>query len=127
MNAAGVMPFHPGRNINKQRETGRVTFGESIFSEAANLFEQPLGKLRRIATGIHSFDEFLAELVDHAASPPCAHRPSQLIGLARRKTGCNDGQPHCLFLEDGNAQRFLQHVSNALIGKLDRFFPAAAA
>ena len=43
------MSFDPGRDIDQQRETGRMRFGEAVFAEALDLFEQAVGESREVA------------------------------------------------------------------------------
>ena len=122
-----VVVLQPAGNVNQEGETGRVRLGKSILAEAADLMENSLGPLRREPAGEHACGEPAMELVDHARPPPRAHGAAKLVGLAGRKAGRLDRQPHRLLLEQGHAERLFQHAADRLIGKLDRLLAVAAA
>ena len=91
-------------------------FWKAVLAETSNLLKHLLGEFAFQPVAFHAVQQFMAELVDHSGASPGAHRPAKLIGFARRKTRCDDGQLHALLLKQRDAQRFGEHVPNALIG-----------
>src|SRR6266542_3040635 len=75
----GVMTLDPGAGVNEKREAGGMGFGETVFAEAADLFEDALGELSRITVGEHAVDDFGIEGVDDAVAPPGGHGAAQLV------------------------------------------------
>ena len=55
-----------------------------------------------------------------AASLPRRHRTPQLVGFAGREAGRDDRQLHHLFLEQGHAERALEHLPSMLPRIVDR-------
>ena len=53
---------------------------------------------------------FCSKVADGADMAEGRHGAAQAIGLFGREFGGDDGQPHRLFLEQGNAQGLVQHV-----------------
>ena len=52
----------------------------------------------------------LLESADGADMAEGRHGAAQAIGFVGREFGGDDGQPHRLFLEQGNAQGLFQHL-----------------
>src|SRR4051812_23011914 len=100
-----MMPLDPRRRLHQQREAGGVTFGETVFPEAADLRETILGELRLVSPLRHSFDKSLMKLFDTAGTLPRRHRTAQLIRLIWRETRGDDRQSHRLLLKQRHAQR----------------------
>src|SRR5262249_34519073 len=51
---SGIIAFQPRGDINQQREGGRVRLGETVFAESADLLEEPLGEIGRVAVAQHA-------------------------------------------------------------------------
>ena len=65
--SGGVITFEPCRHINEQGKAGGMAFGKTIFAEAFNLAETPLGEILRIAARHHAFDKPHAKFMNNAA------------------------------------------------------------
>lgn len=68
-----VVAFDPSGGVDQKRKAGRVRFGETVFSEAADLVEETFGKLGLVTVSRHAVEQLLAEAVHHArlaARPP---------------------------------------------------------
>eukprot|EP01133_Synstelium_polycarpum_P022392 gene22391-biopygen18867 len=113
--------FQPGTGVGQQGETGRVRLGKAVFAEALDLAEDGLCELPVILIFDHRFDDAFLVIVHAALAFPGRHGAPQLIGLAGREIGRDDGHLHHLFLEDGNTQGASQRLVQAL-RILDRFF-----
>src|SRR5919107_1506542 len=98
------MTSQPCGGVGNQCKTGGVAFGKTVFSKAADLFENSFGKFRRYSFGLHACDQALSMTLHPAATMPSRHVPSQLIGLARRIISGNHSQPHDLFLKKRHAE-----------------------
>ena len=93
-----------------------MRFREAVGAEALDLAEAAVGEVFRYAVPRHARGEFLAELPDGADMAEGRHGAAQPIGLVGGEFGGNNGQLHRLFLEQGNAQRFLQHIFQFILG-----------
>jgi hypothetical protein len=111
-----VVVFQIGRGVDQQGETGGVRLGESVFAEPADLLKDALSEFFGQAALAHAVQQFLAKRFDVAVLAPGCHRPAQLIRFARRESRGHHGQLHHLFLKNGNAQRFLQHAADLVVG-----------
>jgi hypothetical protein len=60
------------------------------------------------------------EGAEAALALPGRHRAAQLVGLAGREVGRQDGQLHHLLLEDRHAQRALQRLAHLVAGVVHR-------
>ncbi len=121
----GIVAAQIGRGVGDERETGGVAFGETVFAEAANLFEDPFGKFLRDALRDHPRDEALPVPFDAAGLAPRGHVAAELIGLAGRVIGGDDGELHDLFLKQRNAEGLLQHRFQRRVRVVDDFFAVA--
>src|SRR5690606_5724923 len=96
--------------------TRGMRFREAVFAETLQLAVDLPRELLAVAVGAHAIDELALELLHAAALAPCRHRAAQLVGLARREARRDHGNLHGLFLEDGHAQRALQHRADGFAG-----------
>src|SRR5688572_5863077 len=94
-----VVALEPARGINEEREGSRVAFGEAVFAKTLDLAEAAFGEFDVVAVLDHAGDELVAELGDLAGTAPGRHGPAELVGLARREPGTDDGDLHRLLLE----------------------------
>ena len=62
-----------------------------------------------------------SEACETALAPPGGHRAAQLVGLAGREAGGDDGQLHDLLLEDRHAAGAFEHGVDRRRYLLDRF------
>src|SRR4029077_9515479 len=106
----GVPAFHPGRGIGDQRKRGCMAFWKSVTAKTLKLLEGLLGKFPFVAVGDHAGDELVAEGGDAARVLEGGHRLAELVGLARRETGADDGDAHGLLLEERHAERLAEHL-----------------
>ncbi len=89
-----------------------MRFGEAVFTESANLREDPLRELLVQSVGFHSSDEFALKLVDHTGSSPSRHRTSELVRFPWREPGRDDCQAHRLLLKNRDSHRLAQNGSD---------------
>ena len=108
--SGGIITFEPCRHVNEQGKAGRMAFGKAIFAKPFNLAETPLGKILRIAARHHAFNKPHAKFVDNAAFAKRRHRATQTVSLCGGKACRNHGDAHGLFLKQGHAERFAEHV-----------------
>ena len=97
-----------------------MRFGKSILAEALNLQGNAFGKFGRDTAGGHTGPQLVLIALEIALAPPGGHGPPQFVGLARGKSGGDDGQLHDLFLKDGHAKGALQHLVDGRIDAFDR-------
>ncbi len=116
--SSGMMALEPGRGINQQREAGGVRFGKAVFAEALNLRDDAPGEAFRQAVLRHAGQQFLLEMRQPALALPGGHRAAQLVGLAGREVGGDDGQLHDLLLKNRHAAGAVEHGID-----LSRFAP----
>ncbi len=104
-----MVAFHPGRDIDQDREADRVALREAIGAEALDLLEAAFGEGAVVAAAGHALDE----LVPVGPQPPVGaesrHGAAQTVGLAVGKPGRLDGQPHGLLLKERHAEGLLQN------------------
>ena len=81
-----------------------MAFGEAVFAEALDLLEAAICEIRVVAARDHAVDEFFLKGRDRAAAAEGGHGTAQAIGFGRGEAGGNDGNPHGLFLEQGDAK-----------------------
>src|SRR6266850_2155147 len=55
----GIVTFEPGRRVSDQRKARRMAFRETVLAEAADLLENPLGKLCGYPLCLHARDQLL--------------------------------------------------------------------
>ena len=104
------MAFEPARDIDQQRKRCRVAFRKAVGAEPLDLLEAGFREFPWIPFGGHAADEFFAEHPDAAGALERRHRAPELVGLAGRKSGADDGDLHRLFLEQRHPQRMAEHV-----------------
>ena len=105
-----MVALEPGRGIDEQREAGGVRLGEAVFAETLDLQDDALGERSRQPIRCHAGAQLVLEGFQPALAFPGGHRPAQLVGLAGREIGGDDGQLHDLFLEDGHAAGAFEHL-----------------
>src|SRR5260221_8508280 len=103
-----------------------MTFRESVFAKTLDLLETALGEIELIAIALHAFDKVVLEFVDRACVPERRHGPAQFVGLGRTEFRRDDGDLHCLFLEERHALGPLQDIPELILGILNLFQPVAA-
>ena len=115
-----MMTLDPGRGVNQQCEAGSVRFGKAVFAKSLDLLGDTLGKFGRQAVFPHAGPQLVLIFLQIPLASPGSHRPPQLVSLARREIGGDDGELHDLFLKDGHAicpcQNGIHLVGNALDG-----------
>ena len=67
------MVFEPAAHVGDEGETGGVAFGETVFTEAFDLFEDAFGKLGRVTALNHAAHQPVVEFVDAAFAFPRGH------------------------------------------------------
>src|SRR5262245_3205705 len=82
---------------------------KAIFTESLDLAEDAFRELAAVAPLRHTVDQASLEALELAAAPPCGHRPPQGVRLSRREARRHDRKLHDLLLEDGHAERALEH------------------
>ena len=85
-----------------------MAFGETVFTKAFHLFEDGLGKFRRVAVFHHAAHQAVVKLVHPALAFPRGHGAAQGVGLAGREVGRQHGDLHHLLLKNRHAQRAFQ-------------------
>ena len=116
-----------GSCIADKGEARRVAFGKTIFAEARDLLEHPLGELGRNAFGFHAGDESLAVAFDATRSSPSGHVATKLIGFAGSVVGGDDREAHDLFLKERDAQCLFENGSQELVRVGDGLFSVSPA
>jgi hypothetical protein len=81
------------------------------------------GEFVAIAALAHAVEQPVAEGLEAALALPGGHGAAQLVGLAGREAGGDDGELHRLFLEDRHAQGALEHAAHRLARIAHRFQP----
>ncbi len=122
-----IVVLDPGGAPGDEGKTRGVALGESVLAEAADLLEDPLGKLLADALVGHAGDELLTVLLDAAALAPCGHVAAQLVRLSRRVVGRDDRKAHHLLLKQRYAEGLLEHGLQFRVGVLHGFLPGAAS
>jgi hypothetical protein len=79
-----------------------VRFRESIAAKAFELFEGLRRKLLLVTVGDHAGDELVAKGRDASGELEGRHAFPELVGLAGREAGADNGDAHGLFLEQGH-------------------------
>ena len=122
-----LVMLEPRRHVNQQRKARGMRLGETVFAEALDLLEEPLGELLVVAALRHAVDQPPLEALELAVAPPRRHRAAQLIRFTGREAGGDHRQLHHLFLEDRHAERALEHLAHRLARIGDRLFLRAPA
>ena len=104
-----IVAFEPGRRISDQRKTRRMTFGKTIFAEAANLLEDAFGKFHGDAFCLHACDQSFAMALHSTGAVPRRHVTAELVRLAWSIIGGHHGKAHHLLLKQRHAEGFFQH------------------
>ena len=116
----GVMALDPRRDVDQQRETGRVAFGKAVFAETFDLVEAARREVWIIPARHHAADHLLLELADGAAPAERRHRLAQLVHLGIGKLRRLHGDAHRLLLKQRHAfglrQNAMQLVGVAVRG-----------
>ena len=120
------MAFEPTGDVNQQRKTCGMRFRETVFAKAFDLFEDRFGKLRVIAFFQHATDDHVVKLRYLTTTSPGSHGAAQGICLTSRKTCCDHGNLHDLFLKHGYTQCAFKYFFKILVGVGDRFYPLSA-
>ncbi len=123
----GIVALEPARGIDEEREGGGVALGKAIFAEPLDLREAALGEILGIAVADHARDEFLGELGEPAIALPGGHGAAELVGLAGREAGADDGDLHRLLLEQRHAEGAAEHGLELGLGKDHLFLASAGA
>ena len=79
----GIVVFHPGRDVDQDREARGMALGKAVLAEALDLLEAALGELALVVVADHAVDEVVLELVDRAGPAERRHGAAQLVGLGR--------------------------------------------
>src|SRR5690554_2107264 len=95
----GIVMFQPTGNINQQRKTSSMTFGETITAKALQLLEYPHGKLLSIALFHHTVNQFLLVEVHLSIRFKSSHASAQAVSLSRCKASRNNNYLHGLLLK----------------------------
>ena len=122
-----MVELEPGRGIRKQRETGRVRFGKTVFTEPEDLLEDAIGVLLFAAVPEQSVFKLFLEWAEPALPFPGRHRAAQLVGFARSKARRNHCDFHDLFLEQRNAEGAFEHPLYLRAGIFDLLQAVLAA
>src|SRR5262245_6809410 len=119
--------LEPGRDVGEKSEARGVGPGKSVLSKPADLVEYLFSEVNRISSFLHTFDEPGTKLLQARAAPPCRHRASQPVCLARREACSHDCELHYLFLKDGDTESALQHLLHRIgrVGDGFQSLPAA--
>ena len=81
----GIVVFHPGRDVDQDREARGMALGEAVFAEPLDLLEAAFGEFCFIAVLQHPADELFLELVDEPARRNVAMARRSLSALAGEK------------------------------------------
>ena len=119
----GFETLEPSGAVHEQRETRGVGFGKAVFAEALDLAENRAREILVISARAHALDEPLLEMPEAAAPLPSRHAPAQLVRLAGREAGGDDGELHHLLLENRHPQRARQHALHRVRWIGDRIEP----
>ena len=87
-----------------------MAFGKAVFAEALDLLEAAFGEFLVVAIGQHAVDHLLAVVADRAGALEGRHGAPQLVGDARLEAAGDDGDLHCLLLEQRHAERLAENV-----------------
>ena len=111
-----LVALEPAAGVGEQGEAGRVRLRETVAAEALDLLEDARGELRAVAARQHPGGQRSRCVLQSAVALPRRHRTTQLVGLAGRVAGRDDGQLHHLLLEQRHAQRALEHLAKRFRG-----------
>ena len=101
---------------------------KSVARKTLNLLENLCCKGSRVTTGDHACLKCYTELRDSISAPlPGRDRATQLISLSRRKPCSNDRKFHGLLLKQRNSERLTEHLTNCLVGILNRLLARTSA
>jgi len=109
------MPLEPAADVDQLGERGGVALREAVGAEPFYLLEDLLDECVRVVLLLHQRADLLAVRLHVAAAAPDRHRAPQVVRFVLLVAGM-DHQLHHLFLEQGNAQRGLQNVPDAIGG-----------
>ena len=123
----GFVALDPARGVDQQRKAGRMAFGEAVFREAFDLFEDLLGKCGRVAARGHAADDFFVVFFQAALALPGGHGAAQAVGFTGGEARGQHRHLHHLFLEHGHAQGAAQRGLEVIAGVGDGFQPLAPA
>src|SRR6186713_2668755 len=104
-----------------------MRFGKTVFAEAQNLLVDLPRERFAVAARRHPVDQPLLELLEAALAPPRRHRAAQRIGFAWGEPRRDDRELHHLLLEDGNAERALEHALDRIARIRDGLQPLPSA
>ena len=121
----GVVSFEVSGDVDEECEGGGVGFGEAIFGEAADLEEALFGEFAGVAVVEHAGDDFVVELVEFAVFSPGGHGSAEAVGLFGGESGADHGDAHSLFLEEGDAEGFLEDFAQRIARIADQFLAIA--
>ena len=122
-----VVALEPGRDVDQEREAGRVALREAVIAEALDLLEAGLGEVLVVAAAHHAAHQLAVPLLDLAGAPERRHRAPEPVGLGRREARGDDGDLHRLLLEQRHAQGLAQHLGQLRPREHDRLQAVAAA
>jgi hypothetical protein len=103
-----------------------VGLREPVLAEPADLLEHALGEVGRDPLRDHARDEAVAVVVDAAGLAPRGHVAAELVRLAGRVVGGDDGELHHLLLEERHAERLPEHRLERGV-RVERLLLAGAA
>src|SRR6266567_9496258 len=96
-----------------------MRLGKTVFAEAQDLLIDLSRERFVVAALAHADDQTLLEMLEPALAFPRRHRAPQLVGLARREAGGDNGELHHLLLENRHAECALEHAFNRVAGVRD--------
>src|SRR5215203_4186282 len=103
-----------------------MALGKTVFAKTLDLIEAALSELQPVAALCHSSNELVAEAVDRPDAFECRHGAAKPVGLRWREAGGNNGDAHCMFLEQWHAKRRPQNgfQFGRFVGDRFALFPA---
>ena len=102
-------------------------FRESIAAKAFELFEGLGRELLLVAVGDHAGDELVAKGGDATGELEGRHALPELVGLAWRETGADNGDAHALLLKQWHTQRLAKNLFQLRLRVDDGLNPFAPA
>ena len=96
-----------------------MTFGESVFTETADLLETAFGEIHFVAVVDHSIDEFVVKRLDPAGAFPGGHGAAKLVGLGAGKFRRHHRHAHRLLLKQRHPECFFQHFAEFVLWIFD--------
>ena len=96
----GGMEFlDPRRNIDQQRKTGGMAFGETVRAETLDLLETVFREFWKITAASHAFYKSRTIIFDGADMAEGRHGAAQTIHLSGGEFGRDGGDFHRLLLK----------------------------